>query len=129
VTGLPSVGKWGPLRSIRKAQVRWQGSPPCFWHGWELSPLSARSDIGLSPLSDHSNIRPKGCQSDIISEIRLTFLAIYDIRYIKFFLYICKYCIYIFRRIHTLVARFRIVLGVGIAPVLILNIRYRMNLI
>jgi hypothetical protein len=56
------------------------------------SPLFVHSDIGLSPVSDHSDIGPKDSQSDIISniglkdsqsdilsDIRLTFLAISDI--------------------------------------------------
>jgi hypothetical protein len=43
-----------------------------FKHSWTLSPLSA-----------HSNIRPQGSQSDIISDIGLTFLAISDIRFLS----------------------------------------------
>ncbi len=45
-------------------------------HSCAVSPLSAHSDIGLSPISDPSDIRLKGNQSDIISDIGLTFLAI-----------------------------------------------------
>jgi hypothetical protein len=37
------------------------------------------SNIGLNPFLDHSDIRLKGCYSDIISDIGLTFVAISDI--------------------------------------------------
>jgi hypothetical protein len=48
-------------------------------HSWVLSPLPVHSNIGLSPIWEHSDIRQKGSQSHIISNIRLTFLAISDI--------------------------------------------------
>ncbi len=43
------------------------------------SPLSVHSDMGPSPISDHSNIGLKDSQSDIISDIVLKFLALSDI--------------------------------------------------
>jgi hypothetical protein len=46
-------------------------------HSW-LCLLSAHSDTGLSPISDHSNIRLKSSQSDIICDILLKSLAISD---------------------------------------------------
>jgi hypothetical protein len=49
-------------------------------HCLVLSPLSTHSDIGLSPISDHSDIGLKGSQSDIISNVGLTFLTISDIQ-------------------------------------------------
>ncbi len=65
-------------------------------HSWVFIPLFAYSDIRLNPLSDRSHIGPKGCQSDIISDIELTLLAISDIG--KFvFLYVG---IYMFHCIH-----------------------------
>jgi hypothetical protein len=52
-------------------------------HGWALSLQYTHSDIGLRPASDHSDIGLKGGQSDIISDIGLTFLAISNIRYLS----------------------------------------------
>jgi hypothetical protein len=52
-----------------------------FNHSWALSQLSVHFDFGLSPISDHSKIELIGTQSDIISDIGLTFLAMPDIRY------------------------------------------------
>jgi hypothetical protein len=42
-------------------------------HIWVLSALSAHSDIGLTSMSDYSDIELKGSQSNVISDIGLTF--------------------------------------------------------
>ncbi len=50
-------------------------------HCWVLSLQSVHSDIALTSISDYSDIKLKGSQSDIISEIGLTFLVMFNIQY------------------------------------------------
>ncbi len=77
-----------------------------FAHHW----LSVYFDVRLSPVSDYSDIRRKCSQSYIIFDIGLTFLGISDLW--KNWVFVS---IYIFRW-HTLMARFQIVLVVGMVP-------------
>jgi hypothetical protein len=65
-----------------------------------MIPIAAHSDIRLNPMLDHSNIGLKGNQSDIISDIGLTFLAvagmwyqISDIRKFFEFLHVSTYSV------------------------------------
>jgi hypothetical protein len=50
-----------------------------FFHSWALILLSEHSNIGLTLIADHSNIRFQGSQSNIIFNIELNLSS--DIRY------------------------------------------------
>jgi hypothetical protein len=75
--------------------------PMSLEHSWALSPVSAKSHIRLTPVSDHSDIGMKWSQSDNISNIRLSFLAISDI-FVRIVLVVHGTCLLFEYRIHDI---------------------------
>jgi hypothetical protein len=67
--------------SLKQSYYKYMKFSPraCLLHTQDINcmiPIAAHSDIRLSPMLDHSNIGLKRNQSEIISDIGLTFLAV-----------------------------------------------------